>query len=169
MKTPLAEDLFLVLCVHAAKHVWGRLIWLCDLARMMVRPQLDWAWIAEQARKLGIVRIVRVSLLLTSRLLHVEIPAAADLKVGTDPEADSLASEIEVHITAAEEFNVESVAYFRLMMRLRENTRDRVRFLSRLILTPGPGEWAALRLPDALFPLYRVVRLWRLGARLVHR
>ena len=88
MKTPLPEDLFLVLSVHAAKHVWGRLIWLCDLARIMALPQLDWAWIAEQARKLGIVRIVRVSLLLTSRLLHVEIPAAADLKVGTDPEAE---------------------------------------------------------------------------------
>jgi len=169
MKTLSAEDLFLVLCVHAAKHVWGRLIWLCDLARIMVLPQLDWAWIAEQARKLGIVRIVRVSMLLTSRLLHVDIPAAADLHFGSDAEAESLANEIEGHITAAAEFNVESVAYFRLMMRLRENGRDRMRFLSRLILTPGPGEWAALRLPDALFPLYRLVRLWRLGGKLAGR
>jgi hypothetical protein len=169
MKTPSAEDLFLILSVHAAKHVWGRLIWLCDLARIMVLPQLDWAWIAEQARHLGIVRIVRVSLLLTSRLLHVDIPVAADLHLGADPTADSLASEIEAHISAAEEFNVESVAYFRLMMRLRENRRDRMRFLSRLILTPGPGEWAALRLPDALFPLYRLVRFWRLGGKAVGR
>ena len=169
MKTLSAEDLFLVLCVHAAKHVWGRLIWLCDLARIMVLPQLDWAWIAEQARKLGIVRIVRVSMLLTSRLLHVDIPAAADLHFGSDAGAESLANEIEGHITAAAEFNVESVDYFRLMMRLRENGQDRMRFLSRLILTPGPGEWAALRLPDALFPLYRLVRLWRLGGKLAGR
>ena len=169
MRTPSTEDLFLILSVHAAKHVWGRLIWLCDLARIMALPQLDWAWIAEQATKLGIVRILRVSLLLTSHLLHVDIPAAADLKVGTGPEAESLANEIEGHITAATEFNVESVAYFRLMMRLREDRRDRMRFLSRLILTPGPGEWAALRLPDALFPLYRLVRLWRLGGKLVGR
>ncbi len=167
MKTLALEDLFLILCVHAAKHVWGRLIWLCDLARIMAMPQLTWAWISEEARKLGIVRIVRVSLLLTSRLLHVDIPAAADLHLGSDPETESLAGEIECHITAAEEFNVESVAYFRLMMRLRENTRDRVRFLSQLMLTPGPGEWAALRLSDSLFPLYRLVRLWRLGGKFV--
>ncbi len=169
MKTPCAEDLFLILSVHAAKHVWGRLIWLCDLARIMVLPQLDWAWISDEARKLGIVRILRVSLLLTSRLLRVDVPAAAGLNLGTDPEAGSLANEIEGHITAAMEFNVESVAYFRLMMRLREDRRDRMRFLSRLMLTPGPGEWAALRLPDPLFPLYRLVRLWRLGAKLVGR
>lgn len=169
MKTPCPEDLFLILSAHTAKHVWGRLIWLCDLSRIILLPELDWQSIAEQARKLGIVRILRVSLLLTSRLLRVDIPRGAELHLGRDSDADSLASEIEVHITAAEEFNVESVAYFRLMMRLRENRRERVRFLSRLILTPGPGEWAALRLPDTLFPLYRVVRLWRLGARLVHR
>ena len=169
MKTPSPEDLFLVLSVHAAKHVWGRLIWLCDLARIMVLPQLDWAWISDEARKLGIVRILRVSLLLTRRLLHVDIPAAADLNLGTDPEADSLANEIEAHITAATEFNVESIAYFRLMMRLREKRRDRMRFLRRLMLTPGPGEWAALQLPHALFPLYRLVRLWRLGGKLAGR
>ena len=135
----------------------------------MVLPHLDWAWIAEQARKLGIVRLLRVSLLLTSRLLDVGIPAGADLNLGTDANADSLATEIQRHIAGPKEFNVESVAYFRLMLRLRENRRDRVRFLSRLALTPGPNEWAALRLPDALFPLYRLVRLWRLGGRLVGR
>ncbi|MGB6404272.1 MAG: nucleotidyltransferase family protein, partial [Candidatus Sulfotelmatobacter sp.] len=32
VKTPCPEDLLLVLSVHAAKHVWGRLIWLCDIA-----------------------------------------------------------------------------------------------------------------------------------------
>ena len=35
VKTPLAEDLLLVLAAHAAKHVWGRLIWLCDIAQVV--------------------------------------------------------------------------------------------------------------------------------------
>ena len=43
-----------------------------------------------------------------------------------------------------------------------------MRFLtSPRIFTPGPGEWAAVRLPRPLFPLYRLVRLSRLAARLV--
>jgi hypothetical protein len=53
------------------------------------------------------------------------------------------------------------------MMRLRERKADRLKFLQRLALTPGPNEWSAVRLPAPLFPLYRVVRLSRLAARLV--
>jgi hypothetical protein len=52
------------------------------------------------------------------------------------------------------------------MLRLRENPSQRIRFLSRLAFTPGPGEWAAIRLPPSLFPLYRLVRFYRIAARL---
>ena len=51
MKTPASEDLLLVLSIHAAKHVWGRLVWLCDIARVMVLPSLDWKWIASGPRR----------------------------------------------------------------------------------------------------------------------
>ena len=37
-----AEDLFLLLALHAAKHVWEKLIWICDLARISQLPTLDW-------------------------------------------------------------------------------------------------------------------------------
>ena len=49
----LTRRFILVLSVHAAKHVWGRLIWLCDIARIMSIPTLDWTWIASQATTLG--------------------------------------------------------------------------------------------------------------------
>jgi hypothetical protein len=166
MKTPGHEDLFLILAVHAAKHVWGRLIWVCDLARIMRKPGLDWSWIAAQARKLGIVRIVRVTMLLAERMLGAEIPQAASEKLTSDYEADALASKILESIPRGE-FDVESVEYFRLMMRLRERFLDRVRFATRLVFTPGPGEWDVVKLPDALFPLYRVVRVGRLVGRTV--
>ncbi len=169
MKTPSIEDLFLVLAAHAAKHVWGRLIWLCDLARIMILPNLNWDWIRSQADILGIVRILQVTMLAANRLLNAEIPAAARLAGLAEGSATalSLASEVQIHIQRAALFNVESPAYFRLMMRLRERPADRRRFLARLIFTPGPSEWAAVRLPQPLFPLYRLVRLSRLAARLV--
>ena len=64
MKTPSPNDLFLVLALHAAQHVWGQLIWLCDVAKLACLTSLDWNGIASQARQLGIVRILRVTLLL---------------------------------------------------------------------------------------------------------
>jgi hypothetical protein len=165
MKTPSLEDLFLVLSVHAAKHVWGRLVWLCDLARMISMPTLNWKWIGLQAAELGIVRILHVTMLLANRLLGAEMPAAARENLPAGTAARALADEIEAQFPD-NNYNVDSLAYFRLMSRLRERRTDRMRFAWRLALTPGPGEWNAVRLPATLFPFYRQVRLSRLAARL---
>ncbi len=167
VQTPSPEDLLLVLSAHAAKHVWGRLIWLCDIARLMVQPALDWNEIGPRARSLGLVRILRVNMLLANRLLNANIPAAAQAAVPRDLAAESLADEIQTHLGAEPIYNVESAAYFYLMMRLRERPADRLRFLMRLAFTSGPSDWRAVRLPEPLFPLYRVVRLSRLAAKLV--
>jgi hypothetical protein len=167
MNTPSHPDQLLTLSVHAAKHVWGRLVWLCDLARLMILPGLDWNWIASQAEELGIVRILGVTMLAASRLLSAEIPAAAQAILARDPAASRFAHEVQTYITSDAAFMVESPSYFKLMMRLRERPIDRMRFLSRLVLTPGPSEWHAVRLPGPLFPLYRLVRFSRLAARMV--
>ncbi len=165
VKTPCAEDLLLVLSVHAAKHVWGRLIWLCDIAEILKRENLNWDWVQSRAREFGIERIVRVTLLLMNRFLAAPIPVAIESTVLADRAARAVADEIAGAVRAGVSYEDQQVSYFRLTMRLRERRMDRVRFLTRLAFTSGPGEWDAIRLPKILFPLYRVVRLARLAAR----
>jgi len=167
VKTPAAEDLFLILAVHAAKHLWGRLIWTCDLARLSRLPSLNWKRIAAQAEGLGVGRIVRVSLQLAEDVSNSPIPREANACLAADPVAPMLAEKIENYLAKDQTFNVESLAYFRWMVRLRERGRDKMRLISRLVLTPGPGEWAVVQLPKPLFPLYRIIRISRLAARVV--
>jgi hypothetical protein len=164
-KMPSPADLLLVLSAHAAKHVWGRLLWLCDIARLMDLPALDWGWIASQAKDLGITRILSVTAVAANRLLGVSIPS--QVRLLHDSTAADLVREVQNHITGDTAYAVESLSYFRLMMRLRERPVDRLRFLGRLAFTPGPSEWQAVRLPGPLYPLYRLVRLSRLAARAV--
>src|ERR1700689_1927623 len=140
MKTPSPEDLLLILSAHAAKHVWARLVWLCDIARIMSLPTLNWGWIESQARELGIVRIVCVSMLLANRMLSAAVSPAVHVQLGEDPATLALAEEIQSRIVSETALNAESLAYFRLMMRLRERRVDRLRFLQRLAFTPGPSE-----------------------------
>jgi hypothetical protein len=166
VKTPSPEDLLLVLAVHAAKHVWGRLIWLCDIAQVLKVENLDWNLVQDRAREMGIERILRATLLLANRLLGAAIPGPSESTILRDRAALELADEIGMDLARGVSPDVEKMSYFRLMMRLRERRADRVRFLARLTFTPGPGEWEAVRLPRALFPLYRVVRLARLAGRL---
>src|ERR1700722_13019538 len=165
MKTLSPEDLLLVLSVHAAKHVWERLIWLSDIARIIKLKHLDWAAMQCRARESGIERILHITLLLTNRLLAEPIPESIESVVLADQNARILAHEIAAAVRAGVTYEEQQVSYFRLMMRLRERKADQVRFLTRLTFTPGPGEWDAIRLQKILFPLYRVVRLARLASR----
>ncbi|MGA2417190.1 MAG: nucleotidyltransferase family protein [Candidatus Sulfotelmatobacter sp.] len=166
IKTVAPGDLLLVLAVHAAKHVWGRLIWLCDIAQILRRENLNWSWIESRARADGIRRILHVTLLLANRFLETEIPAPLRSAIERDQPAQGLAEEIAPGVLSGVSYEEEKISYFRLMMRLRERRIDRLLFLTRLALTPGPGEWESIRLPKRLFSLYRLVRMARLASRL---
>jgi hypothetical protein len=165
VKTPSAEDLLLVLSVHAAKHVWGRLIWLCDIVQILELGNLNWDLVQARAREFGIERILHVTLLLGNRLLGKPIPSPVEKAILEDRAARAFADEIAVDVGRGVTYEEQQVSYFRLMMQLRERKADRLRFLTRLTFTPGPGEWEAVRLPRPLFPLYRLVRLARLASR----
>jgi hypothetical protein len=169
MRTPSCEDLLLSLTVHAAKHVWSRLLWLCDIARLIAVPTMDWVWVISQAKELGVLRILHVNVLAANALLEANIPAVLRPSLARDRIAGSLAGEVQRQMTGSTAPNLESVSYFRLMLRLRERLSDRLRFLKRLTFTPGPSEWKTIELPPTLFPLYRLVRLSRLAARAIGR
>jgi Uncharacterised nucleotidyltransferase len=162
-----SEDLLLALCVHAAKHAWIRLCWLRDIAGAVESPPLDWNLIEQRARDLGIARILGISLLLAHGLLGADVPDSLRANWQADQQLDALYGEIARHMRTAEEYNAESLQYFRLIFRLRERVSDKFRFAFRLGFTPSRGEWAVVRLPAPLFPLYRVIRIFRLAARLL--
>jgi hypothetical protein len=165
VKTPSPDDLLLVLALHSAKHVWGRLIWLCDIAQILKHEDLNWSWIQSRARADGIERILNITMLLANRFLEMGIPAPLQSAIEQDQPAQSLAQEIAPAVVRGVSYEEQKLSYFHLMMRLRERRTDRLRFLARLTFTPGPGEWEAIRLPRPLFPLYRLVRMARLASR----
>jgi Uncharacterised nucleotidyltransferase len=165
------EDSVLVLCLHAAKHLWTRLIWLSDIAETLRSYSgthtIDYPVVFSRARSLGIARILGVSFWLVKNLLRAEIPKSAEEMIAADPRVPALGSEFAERLARGATYNFESTEYFRLILKLRERRGDRLRYLWRLVWTPGAGEIVAVRLPEALFPLYRIVRIGRLMWKLV--
>jgi len=161
LKTLCPEDALLVLCIHAARHQWSELSWLCDLSRMQQVCELDWNSVRERAARLCISRIVATTLLLAHDLLGSPVPEI----VPEDSIAQLLCKDLSGKIAFRNQHDPESLSYFRTMLQVRERWQDRARFVTRLLLTPGLGEWNAVRLPDFAFGIYPLVRISRLIRR----
>ena len=155
----------LVLCAHAAKHAWCKLSWVRDVVELVQARNLDWDKVMREAGRLGIKRIVGVTFRLAKEMFCTPVPPAVQRLIDADYKIDLIASQTCRNLEAGGEPDLESLSYFRLMAQLRERRMDRLRFWWRLAITPGVGEWSLVRLPGFLSPLYRSVRVARLGAR----
>jgi Uncharacterised nucleotidyltransferase len=161
------EDCVLVLCLHAAKHLWSRLIWLVDIAETLRTQTIDYAVVLSRARALGVARILGVSFWLVKNVLGVEIPQLAEEMIAADSRVAALGREFFDRLARGATYDFESTEYFRLFLKLRERREDRWRYLWRLTWTPGVGDIAAVQLPEALFAFYRIVRIGRLARKML--
>ncbi len=161
------EDSLLVLCLHAAKHLWMRLIWICDVVESMRTNAIDYSLLQSRAQDLGIERLVGVSLWLATNLLGAVLPSDAQRLLADNGAIDALGETFAERLAREVSYDFESPEYFLLIRNLRENRKDRWRYFWRLIWTPGVGDLAAARLPESLFPLYRLIRVGRLVRKLI--
>jgi hypothetical protein len=89
------EELLLILCVHASKHVWHSLIMVSDLAELLRQNSpLDWPRIVEQAAALGSMRMLLLGLLLVNVLLSTAVPPQLLEMAHADRFVPSMATEI---------------------------------------------------------------------------
>ena len=153
------EDQPLFLCIHGGKHGWQKLIWLADVAEMVVSHPVDWEYVLDQAQRAGALRMVLLGVFLANRLLGTTVPADIEDSLARDPMVEHIAEALVGNLVSGRHPTyLESQRYF---LRVRERWQDRLRYLVRFTSTPTPMEWEMVRLPPALSGLYRVVRLLR--------
>ena len=158
------EDLLLVLAVHGFKHGWHQLKWLRDVAGLLqAHPQLDWSRLTAEARRLRGEELLLLMLLLTTRLLGSRIPE--ELQARAESTLGAAADLVIRQMIDLEGEEPPEIACHRLYLQVRKDPAARLRFLRGMIFTPTIADWEALSLPDALFPLYRLYRPWRLLAK----
>src|SRR4029077_17438422 len=74
VRTLCPEDLLLVLCVHAGKHLWVRLGWVLDGSETLRRySDVDVALVHERARSVGALRMLGIGLALAQRLFGTPV------------------------------------------------------------------------------------------------
>ena len=151
------EIKLLVLCMHGSKHVWSRLIWICDVAQLLdSSPGLDWKKVIGEAKRSGLWRALALGVLLAHRVAAASVPPHVLRRFESDAPASKLARHIEANLFDAPGSTPKGSVPYNLQLL---GFQDRVRsFLHMDFLRPNERDRAAIRLPQWLHAFYYLVR-----------
>lgn len=166
------EVLLLVLCVHATKHgpmPWPRLNWICDIAELLRRSDLEWAQTLELARSSGTQRILRLGLSLARDLFDAPLPKDLSRQVQADRAAGDLAVQVRHYLLSEAPRPLGAWARIQFDLKSRERLREKTRYCLRRLLRPADRDWQLVHLPRQLTLLYIPLRILRLSIRYLLR
>jgi len=138
------EHALLVLSVHGAKHHWGKLMWICDIAEVVrsYADKIDWDRLLTQARSLGAARILCLALFLARDLLGAAIPETVWRQVTSEPKVAWLAEQVRSGLfSGGTLMAVERPTFY---VQLRERAQDRLRcraYLGYRLMAPRAQAW----------------------------
>jgi hypothetical protein len=171
LPTLSAEDLLLVLCLHGFTHHWERLEWVCDVAGLIFRSDINWRQVFDNASRHGCRRILSLGITLASELFEAPVPAGVMQMAQRDGVVTKLAVEVRKQLFAPKPVSAGVLDDALLQLRMRERGRDKLMSGVRLAATPRVYDWTLVTLPRWLFFLYYPLRPLRLagkyGARLL--
>jgi len=166
LNTLSAEHTLLYLCTHGSKHLYERLSWVCDVDRLIrTQKSLDWTSIIFTSKKMGMHRMVLLSLSLCQTLLDLPLPQEIEDAIHKDKKVSILVdSIIALHFTNAKK-ETKNHSTFTLLWHMREKLSDKLRFTYLALFHPKFDDFKMIQLPNYLSFLYAVVRPTRLGMK----
>lgn len=161
-----AEDLLLYLCLHGARHMWSRLLWVCDIdALVRSTPELDWDELFARADGIDARQRVLLALYLAHHLLGTTLPERQQrrLRGVVLPVVGRVVSR-RMSEAAAGQAAPGLVMRFITEVSARETAHQHATYLRRQ-LAPNARDRAWIRLPRGLRWLHWIVRPVRVLTR----
>lgn len=160
------EDLLLGLCAHGTKHLWERLVWVCDVAELVNAGRVsDWDYVERRARENGLERMLRLGLRLAGELVGARLPGGVRERAFGDEDVRALSATVRTRLfDGAEHSPAGFLSNIRFNLRARGRLRDRLRYYG-FILSPTDGDIASLSLPAPMAFAYYLIRPFRLLAK----
>jgi hypothetical protein len=162
LKTLAAEDLIFSLCVHGSRHLWERLLWICDVGWIMANRELRWPDLMERATTTQAERMFLLGIALAEKLLGVNAPEFVSSQIRNDAQLDKLASVvIEGLFNGTVHRPASTSQIFRYNLMVRKSWPARFRYF-RHMLNPTDRDLDAIALPGPLTFGYYLMRPIRL-------
>jgi putative nucleotidyltransferase-like protein len=154
------EDLLVYLCAHGSKHLWQRLVWVCDIAGLIRTQVLDWDRVYARAE--GSERMLAIGLLLARDLMSTSLPGHIAARIAQEGHAVVLAKQIHRRLPLRFGSAAQTRDVFFFNWRATGRTWLKLRYALGLIALPAEADWAPFNLPAWLFFLHYPLRLGRL-------
>ena len=138
------EDELVLVCIHGAKHLWERLMWIADIAALVSRHTgIDWERAAESAQEVGAERMLHAGLLLAADLLEARLPEKISAMSRADAAAGRLVKQSLQWLPTAGHAPPGILERAAFRMRMRGGWTSAPSYLLRLSLTPTEEDWTA--------------------------
>jgi hypothetical protein len=138
------EDELVLICIHGAKHLWERLMWIADVAALVSRQTgIDWGRATASARAVRANHMLHTGLLLAADVLHARLPEAIDALVRQDALAAKLVARILRWLPAAGHAPPALFERAAFRLRMRGGLLAAPAYLLRLSLSPTEEDWQA--------------------------
>ena len=164
------NDLFVYLCLHAARHGFERLEWICDLNELIQNEtNADWERIRHHARIHGCEKALELSLLLVYQLFATR-PDYPDFdRVQADKILIKTARIIRDRLFSKDSSAHGIGEWYVYHLNLKEKRFDRAKlhmfylaWYFKIIFQPNSADKTVFALPASFYPLYFVLRPARL-------
>ena len=166
------EDELVLICIHGAKHLWERLIWIADVAALVSRQtEINWGRAQASAKAVRAEHLLHTGLRLAADVLRAPLPEAVSTLVRRDALAAKLVAQILLWLPASGDATpgLFERAVFRL--RMRGGLLAAPAYLLRLSFSPTEDDWQVdgeishNRFLDALRRPFRLARKYGRGAK----
>ena len=162
MKTLSADDLLFSLCVHGSRHLWERLGWICDIAELITRHEINWPALLQRAAAADSERMFLLGLHLAHKLLDAPLPPEIQQRCTTDARLESLANNVVAHLfNGPTHVPATSSEIFKYNIGVRKSLAARARYFVHM-LRPTDSDFSVRALPRRLSFAYYLIRPFRL-------
>ncbi|MGA2810842.1 MAG: nucleotidyltransferase family protein [Candidatus Acidiferrum sp.] len=141
---PCAEDHLVMICVHGAKHFWGRLMWIADVAALIGRQrELNWELAGRSARTVGADTMLHGGLLLAARVLKTPLPGTVLAGSEADAAAQRMLEQVVEWLPGAGAISPGLLQRALYRTRMRGGGVAGARYLWRLLFSATEEDWDA--------------------------
>ena len=160
---PSPEDLLLALCIHNARHHCNDLKLVGDIAGLInLHKDLDWNSVLQQAKKMGIERIICLNVGLAEDLFKSDVPEAVSGNARNVIGPSFLNSHVRDELLLISPDSSRIVREMMFWFLARERFRDGLNCILNLAFEPNAADWQKFPLPSYAYSLYYLIHPIRL-------